>query len=276
MFTSCGSKGAVNTGSVVSNVSTWSTSVKETSHSAVTSATRKGTVVISGTSDWDGSFSAYGVNPPAVPGTRLTFSGYTGADGTDTGGSIVGPVIIATASTTINIGTGEPVKWDVSFSGNGKPTLGSAAVADTSNPVLVSAAGATVAFGETSTTLNVSSIAITITCAVSGGTATSSSEGWVKRFGGPISGTAAITVNDSTIGGGLDLGDDITLTVTLSTGATMIMKFVHVTDLGSVSIDNSSAEPIQFTINGTWNCYSEGWGEITMGGASVWTSGQST
>lgn len=272
-ITSSGSVGAVSAGGVVGNVSTWSVNVKETAHSVVTSATKKGTVVISGTSDWDGSFSAYGVAPPAIPGSRVEFSGYTGADGEDTGGSISGPIIIASASTTVNIGTGEPIKWDVAFSGNGKPTLGSTPVSDSSAPALISAARATVKIDGTATTLNVSQIALTITNAISGGTATSNSEGWLKRFGGPTSATAAITVNDASIGAGLQIGADIELEIDLVGGGSLIMKYVHITDFSGVSVDNSSAEPITFTVNGTWNCYDgSAFGAMTMGGSSAWSA----
>lgn len=270
--TSCGSRGAVSTGSVVANVSNWTATVKETSHSAVTSASKKGTVVISGTCDWEGSFSTYSVSPPAVPGQKLTFTGFTGADGTDTGGSISGPIIITSVSTTINIGTGEPVKWDVSFQGNGKPTIGTTEVLDTAIPALVSAAGATVSLSSSASTLNVTQVTINVQCAVSGGTATSNSEGWLKRFGGPFTGTVSLAVQDSRIDAGLELGEDLELEVALSNGTTMTVSYVHITDFGGVSIDNSSPEPIQFTINGTWNCHDgSAFGEITLGGASVWS-----
>lgn len=268
--TSSGAIGAISKGAnVVSTVVSWTINPPNVDNASVATSNSKGGVIVTtGAKDTSGSFVTKGLVPVAFPGERFTFRGFCGPASGDVRGSDEGviysvPVIITSISMSFDFNSAEALGWTYNFSGNGGPweeTTGT--MEDTSTPIIETIQGATISTGQ-----NVVSGNITITSAVAGGTATSSSNGYKLRLAGVISGSAQLTcilTSISTID--LSVGSDVALSITSSSGTVLMFKWWKITGMGNVTVDNNSAEPESFTVDGVFNAHDgTDYGKISVG-----------
>lgn len=271
---SSGAIGAISKGdSVISTVVNWTLNPPSVDSSSVATSNSKGGVItITGAKDTSGSFVTKGLIPVAFPGEKFTFRGFCGPSsgnvrGSDNGVIYSVPVIISSISLSFDFNSADALGWTYSFSGDGGPwseTTGT--MPDNSTPLIETIQGATISAGH-----NVTAGSITITSAISGGIATSDSNGYKIRLAGPISGTAQLTcilTSVSTID--LSIDEDVALVLTSSSGTILTFKWWKITGLGSVTVDNNSAEPESFTVEGAFSAHNgTGYGEISVGNVTI-------
>ena len=270
MYTNTGSKACVSLkGNVLSTVKSYNITRKTSSpHSGVTSNSKGGTLAVAGALDWSAGCVSWKLVPAMLPGESGEFIGYQGINDSDTGNNHqgvkqTGQCICTQLSTTIDVKNRAPIEWTYAFQGAGELTETTGTLKDSSNPEVVRpVAGAfsvTKSGGDSASTenWNLAQVSITISSAVSGGGATSSSNGWFRRLGGPINFTFEMTFeNDRLEDLTFDVGDDIAVTITLDNDDEIVMKWIHITGFGDATLDNASAEPITIPASGTMTAYS--------------------
>ena len=267
-------------GSFVSTVTNWNvTEATSSPNTVVSSNSKQGTLASHGVKSWSGGFTYCGLSCPFIPGKKYTFSGYSGPTGSSRNSGIIktGDVIITGLSTTIDWNTNAPITWAVTFQGVDALTTSTGAAIDSTTPQIVTPQQGTVTVAKssgsavTTSSWELSQITFNITAAISGGVATSNSNGWAKYTGGAINWTAGYTfANDDYSSLGLEVGDDISTTISFGNAGSLAFKWTRINELGDVSFDNSSAEPVTQTVNGVMNAYSGSYGEVTIGSTVIW------
>lgn len=247
----------------------------------VSSNSKCGNLRAGGTKSWSGDVTYSGVTLPLFPGKRYENCSIWSGPDSDGGNGIIysGDIVVSQASATIDIKSGAPIQWQVTYSGDGAMTETTGRQVDTTTPVVVSPVGATLTVTKgssavTTTDWELTSISISISAALSGGSATVSSSGWNTYCVGAIDFTFDMTFeNDSCADLNIEQGDEIAVTITLSNSQTIKFAWIRINEEGQVSIDNSSAEPLQFSLSGAMQAYNQttsSYGEITIAGVTYW------
>lgn len=228
-----GSSGSVNG---VSHVLSWSVSLNNAAAQVCHSDSGGYKEAVVGVKSWSGSFQCYSTTKPYSAGEEISFSGNSNVI------SCSGDAIVNSVKVSFNFDSCAPIVWDISFTGTGACTI----EAGTGDCGTAGTAGGipTALGGYTSISEDTSSCDYTESCDMSGGFATSESEGWACYCVGPK--TASLNVQchgdapaESLLGSDHDfsvLGCDVSISGT-----------VHITGI-SPSVDNNSAEPIGWSI----------------------------
>lgn len=255
-------------------------------HSGVTSNSRAGTLAVAGALDWSASCVSWALVPPIVPGQGGTFKGCQGGGCGETDFIIQeGACVCSELSTTIDIKTRAPIEWNYTFQGNGalEESTQDSRMIDTTTPMVVRPKTADFVVkkadkdGSSDITIddwNLAQISFTMSSEVSGGGATSSSNGWLKRLAGPMNFTFEMTFeNDRLADLNFDVDDELSFKIALDNGKEINVSWIHITGFGEATLDNSSAEPISIPASGTMSAYSlngGGYGTVEIGGVQVW------
>jgi len=244
-------------GNIVSTVTAWTLNPPTADSTSVATSNSKGGVIsTTGAKDTSGSFTSKGLVPVAIPGEKLVFSGFCGpssgnVNGTEEGVIYSVPVIISSISLNFDFSSAEALGWTYNFSGNGELSETVGTQPDTTTPDIGTMQGAEISVEG----IDITSGSITISSAVSGGTATSNSKGWKIRWAGPLSGTAQLTCILSSISEiNMGIGNDVELSFSAG-GHTLTFKWWKITGIGSITVDNNSGEPQAFTIDGVFNAH---------------------
>ena len=247
----------------------------------VSSNSKCGNLRAGGTKSWSGDVTYSGVSLPLFPGKRYQNCHIWSGPDRDGGTGVIynGNIVVSQVSTTIDIKAGAPIQWQVTYSGDGEMTESVGRQVDTTTPVVISPIGATLTVTKnadtvTTTEWELTSIAISISSALSGGSATANSNGWNTYCVGAIDFTFDMTFeNDSCDDLNIEQGDELSITITLTNGQAIKIAWIRINEEGQVSIDNSSAEPLQFSLSGAMQAYNQTthtYGEITIAGVTYW------
>lgn len=284
-YTNTGSRACVSLkGEVLSTVKSYNITRKTSQpHSGVTSNSKAGTLAVSGALDWSAGCVSWSLIPGMIPGESGEFKGCQGIglSSTDTPVLQTGPCVCTQLATNIDIKNRAPIEWTYTLQGAGQLVESAGSMEDTTTPIVVRpVAGAfTVRKAGTEATLDIGSwnlaqVSFSISSAVSGGGATSSSNGWFRRLAGPMNFTFEMTFENDRLEDLLfDVGDELDVTIELDNGETMAIKWIHITGFGDATLDNSSAEPITIPASGTMAAYSlngGGYGSVSIGGVQIW------
>lgn len=264
----------------------------------VASNSKVGTIRAGGTKAWSGDMTFASAGLSVFPGKSYeNVSFFSGNEVNALNEGIVrsGKIVVTSANATINFGNGEPIQWNCAFNGSEALTetqLTSKAeidpYIDNTQPVIVSGQSATCtvkkANGTTVETTNwhLTQIDIALSAAVSGGVATMDSNGWLVYCTGAVDFTFSMVFSNSTTDDlDFDNGDELSVDILLSNGQHMEFKWIRIGEIGSISCDNSSAEPLSMTVNGAMQAYAQtaeasgengGYGQIKIGNTIYWPS----
>lgn len=284
-YTNTGARACVSLkGEMLSTVKSYNITRKTSQpHSGVTSNSKAGTLAVAGALDWSAGCVSWALVPGMIPGESGEFKGCQGVGIASTDSPVIqtGPCVCTQLSTNIDIKNRAPIEWTYTLQGAGELTESEGEMSDTTTPEVVRAvAGAfTVKKAGSDEEVNIGSwnlaqVAFNISSAVSGGGATSSSNGWFRRLAGPMNFTFEMTFENDRLDDLLfDVGDELDVTIELDNGKTMKIKWIHITGFGDATLDNSSAEPITIPASGTMAAYSlngGGYGSVEIGDVVIW------
>ena len=113
---------ANGTGTPLSTARTWSVNPTVTMASGVASGTKGAPVLTPAISDFTGTVTGYGPQPPILPGSAFSFRGYTGV--ASPGDGYTGASIAESVTISANPDTADYIEWTMNFAGNGALSRG--------------------------------------------------------------------------------------------------------------------------------------------------------
>lgn len=275
-FASSGSIGSVKlNNSFLSTVTEWSITGPQGDRTPlVASNTKRGNLSFVGAKSWSGSFTTNSFAPP-IPGKKYAFVGYKGThEDSFAGPTESGNIIITSLSSTIDFTSAAPLSWQINFQGDGALTegVGSGAFIDTTPPSKLQAFLSTMTvLKDNGTEVDVSdwyldNVSLSVSAGTSGGKATATSNGWKLYVPGPVDFTATLSIgSNSRAAINVDVGDRVSLDMTMLDGTRLILKWLQINSFGSVSVQNGSAENISLSLETGMDAYSAGsYGEFSV------------
>ena len=208
-----GSSGKVNG---VHHVLSWSVSLNNAAAQVCHSDSGGYKEAVVGVKSWSGSFQCYSTTKPYSAGEEISFSGNSNVI------SCTGQATVNAVKVSFNFDSCAPVVWEISFTGQGECSIGYTSLSEES-----------------------SSCDYTESCDMSGGFATSESNGWAYYCVGPKSASLNVQCHGDPPSEAL-LGSNHAFSVMgcdVSIGGN-----VHITGI-SPSVDNNSAEAIGWSIS---------------------------
>lgn len=240
---------------------------------------------IIGNYNWTGSVEGWGHTPAVLPGDSFTFKGSI-----DESLGASGAAIVDSTSITINVESGEVIKFSTSFSSNGLLTLGAAVVAaDTDCPTAFTPIGVTVEYDDLdnpsvsyTTLANVKTITINLT-ADNQSYIDTSTAGQTQRLAGNIDCTVDIDVNveDTGLASLPEVNTATRLKITLDGVATPYQfDYIRWASVGGITVSRETAGVLSATLNGQFSGVEEvtdatdtcSVGEITLPDRAYWPS----
>lgn len=257
--------GYVNTGStacvsvggtMISTVVSYSISrTNQTPGSGVTSKSNQGTKNVNGPRTWRASCVARSMPSGLGPGQSGEFRGCQG----DSGVIQTGNVLCVGMSTTIDLKNYAPIEWRYEYQGTGSMTESVGTMIDTSPPQTITARGASYTVNGSTGNWNLAQVNINLTCAAAGGSATSKSNQNCRYCRGETGGTLSLLFeNDRLSDIGINCGDTLSFSITLSNAQTLSLSGMKVTGFGEVTLDNSSPEPVTIQVEAVLSCWGGG------------------
>ena len=229
-----GSSGKVNG---VHHVLSWSVSLNNAAAQVCHSDSGGYKEAVVGVKSWSGSFQCYSTTKPYSAGETIGFEGNSNVI------SCTGQAAVNAVKVSFNFDSCAPVVWEISFTGQGECSIG----AGSADCGTAGQAGGipTAQGGYTSLSEDSSSCDYTESCDMSGGFATSDSNGWAYYCVGPKTASLNVQCHGDPPSEAL-LGSNHAFSVMgcdVSVGGN-----VHITGI-SPSVDNNSAEAIGWSIS---------------------------
>lgn len=269
-----GKFGVVNGHSTIRN---WTVTEARNNVRYRASNTRGGSARVPGIHTWSGSFGGYGGLPLVMPGEIFTFAGYTAPANNVLGANgqrITGQAIVDNIAITWDWAGGNPLSYQVNFSGHLDPAWTSAAALSDSTipeiePICDKLFEFSVDDGSTFAELEDLTTATLTLTAENQAYVNSSTNCYTGRVAGPFDWTLAVTQqSDVRAGGDFDIGDNLVLRAYTSATEYWLLKWGMVKDFTGLNVDRESGAILQRTINLEMNGFVGGVvGEVEKPGA---------